>query len=93
MNRELIKISAYAVTIFGIIIAVIGVICSKSWYIIILILSLLKLTNYLNIDWFGSIYELSAIGTGLWLVLVTILSLMISTYCVQVANDLAEMLE
>lgn len=68
-------------TVIGGVLGLIGSSISVGlWWPSIIILSILKLTDVLQIDWFSSIFEWGAISTGLWLLLIGFITYMLSLF-------------
>ncbi len=55
----------------GGIVGVIGsAIVMRFWAITIVVLSILKLVNLIQIPWFAGLFTISALGTGLWMLVI-----------------------
>ena len=85
--REIIEIIVAGISvIIGVIGFIGGIIATRIWFITIFILSILKLTNTLVIPWFGTVTVLSAIGTGLWLLVLGVACILISLIFVAISS-------
>jgi len=77
------------IAFFGIIGIVCGAIATRYWLAVVIILSILKLTGLTIIPWFAGIFTLSAIGTGLWLLVIGLLGVILSGFITSVGMALA----
>jgi len=57
---------------------IISSVITRAWYGIIIVLSILKLLGLVYIPWFGTVFVLSAIGTGLWVLLIGFIAIIIN---------------
>jgi len=72
------KIFYLILTVISTIATLIASVITRSWYGIIIVLSILKLIGLASMPWFGTPFVLSAIGTGLWVLLIGIALIIIS---------------
>jgi len=66
------------IAVFGFIGIVGSTIATRLWAATVVVLSILKLTGLLIIPWFAGAFTVSAIGTGLWLLLGGLLGIFVS---------------
>jgi len=67
MNYKIKASIGFVISIVGASCLMASLIFMKYWFVIVVVLTTLKLSGLIAMDWFGMVDELSAIGTGLWL--------------------------